>query len=177
MEQLFSALHEDFATLKQEIAAEVKDLKRDVADLGQRVDTLEQTHDLHKEELDCHWRELLNLQDRNQELQYQLEDLENRSHCSDICIIGLPTQVVTGSGGVHGLSLPLYGPALKDLSTVLDRTHRAGGTVRSPCQVQHILTCLHYYKQREAILVAIHDQTTIEFDGHRIGLFQDLLKL
>ncbi|KAJ1138662.1 hypothetical protein NDU88_005043 [Pleurodeles waltl] len=76
-------LCEDFATLKQEIAADVKELKREVVDLG-RVDTLEQKHDAQKEELDYHRRELLTLQDKNQELQYQLEDLEKRLHCSDI---------------------------------------------------------------------------------------------
>ncbi|KAJ1186038.1 hypothetical protein NDU88_002823 [Pleurodeles waltl] len=35
MEQLFRALHRDFATLKQEIAAEVKELKREVVELEQ----------------------------------------------------------------------------------------------------------------------------------------------
>ncbi|KAJ1117707.1 hypothetical protein NDU88_005904 [Pleurodeles waltl] len=79
VEQLFGSLCEDFATLKQEIAAEVKDLKREVIDLGQGVETLEHTHDAREEEVDCHRRELLTLQDKKQELQYQLEDLENRS--------------------------------------------------------------------------------------------------
>ncbi|KAJ1129532.1 hypothetical protein NDU88_007900 [Pleurodeles waltl] len=68
MEQLFRSLHVDFATLKQEIAADIKDLKREVVDLGQRVDTIEQTNDTREEELDCHSRELLALQDKNQEL-------------------------------------------------------------------------------------------------------------
>ncbi|KAJ1129927.1 hypothetical protein NDU88_008287 [Pleurodeles waltl] len=96
MEQLFGALHEDFATLQQEKAAEVKYLKRDVADLGQCVDTLEEMHNAHKHELDCHRRELLTLQDKNQDLQHQLEDLENRSHHSNFRIKGVPVQAVTG---------------------------------------------------------------------------------
>ncbi|KAJ1202259.1 hypothetical protein NDU88_006059 [Pleurodeles waltl] len=79
MEQLFGSLCEDFAMLKREIAAEVKALKREVTDLGQHVDILEQTHEAWEEEVDSHRRELLPLQDRNQDLQYQLEDLENRS--------------------------------------------------------------------------------------------------
>ncbi|KAJ1177607.1 hypothetical protein NDU88_002860 [Pleurodeles waltl] len=99
MEQLFESLREDFATLKQEITADVKELKREVIDLGQRVDTLEQAHDAQEEELDCHRKELLTLQDKNQELQYQLEDLENRSRRSIIQIKGVPTQAVTGGVG------------------------------------------------------------------------------
>ncbi|KAJ1149590.1 hypothetical protein NDU88_002397 [Pleurodeles waltl] len=97
MEQLFGSLREDFATLKQEIAAEVKELKREVVDLGQRVDTLEQTCDAQEKEVDCHRREILTLQDKNQELQYQTEDLKNRLWCSYIRIKGVPAQAVAGA--------------------------------------------------------------------------------
>ncbi|KAJ1192076.1 hypothetical protein NDU88_001388 [Pleurodeles waltl] len=89
IEQLFGSLHEDFATQKQEIAVDIKELKREVVNLGQRVDTLEETHDAQEEKLDCHRRELLPLQDKNQELQYQLEDLENRYGHSNILIKGI----------------------------------------------------------------------------------------
>ncbi|KAJ1083614.1 hypothetical protein NDU88_003771 [Pleurodeles waltl] len=91
MEQIFGSLCEDFVTLKQEIAAAVKDLKREVINLGQSVDTTEQTDDVQEEEIDHHRRELLTLQDKNQELQYQLEDLENRSRQSNIRIKGVQT--------------------------------------------------------------------------------------
>ncbi|KAJ1117508.1 hypothetical protein NDU88_005707 [Pleurodeles waltl] len=91
MEHLFGSLRETFATMKQDIAAEVKDLRREVTDLGQHVDTLEQTHNAWEEEIDSHRRELLALQDKSQELQYQLEDLENRSEQSNIRIKGMPT--------------------------------------------------------------------------------------
>ncbi|KAJ1152766.1 hypothetical protein NDU88_005541 [Pleurodeles waltl] len=77
MEKIFRALRCDFATLKQEIAAEVKELKRNVVELGQQVDMLQQTRDTREEELDCQRRELLILHNKNQELQYQLEDFEN----------------------------------------------------------------------------------------------------
>ncbi|KAJ1215326.1 hypothetical protein NDU88_002935 [Pleurodeles waltl] len=92
MEQLFGALGGDFATLKQEIEAEVKELKQEDVELGQRVDTLEQAQDAREEELDCHKRELLTLQDKNQELKYQIKDLENRLRRSNIRIKGVPSQ-------------------------------------------------------------------------------------
>ncbi|KAJ1157241.1 hypothetical protein NDU88_009956 [Pleurodeles waltl] len=88
MEQLFGSLRGDFVILKQEIAADVKDLKGEVVDVGQCMDTLERTQDACEEEFDCHRRELLTLQDKNQEL----EDLENRSRCSNIHIKGVPAQ-------------------------------------------------------------------------------------
>ncbi|KAJ1187304.1 hypothetical protein NDU88_004081 [Pleurodeles waltl] len=176
MEQLFRSLREDFATLKQEKAADIKDLKREVIDLGQRVDTIEQIHDTQEEEMDCHMRELLTLQDKNQELQYQIEDLENRSRCYNIRIKGVPAQAVTET--LEDFVVRLFrhvAPALKKQNIVLDRTHRAGQPTHMPGQAQDILTCLHHYKQREAIMAAVRDTTSIEFEGHRIGLYQDLL--
>ncbi|KAJ1157041.1 hypothetical protein NDU88_009756 [Pleurodeles waltl] len=112
MEQLLGAFCEDFATLKQEIAAEVKDLKRDVANLGQRVDTLEQ--------------------------RYRLEDLENRSCCSNIRIKGVTAQAVTLTleNFVVRLFRPVA-PALKDQSIVLDQKHKAGCPAHSPGQAQN----------------------------------------
>ncbi|KAJ1096594.1 hypothetical protein NDU88_001729 [Pleurodeles waltl] len=113
MEQLFKPLCEDFATVKQEIAADIKDLKREVVDLGQRVDTIEQTHDTQVEELDCHRKELLTLQDKNQELQYQIEDLENRSCCSNIQIKGVPAQAMTGPWRILCAFFSPRGPGLE----------------------------------------------------------------
>ncbi|KAJ1140488.1 hypothetical protein NDU88_006840 [Pleurodeles waltl] len=97
MEQLFGSLHEDFAMLKWDIAADIKDLKKEVIDLGQRVDSVEQTQDAREEELYCHRRELLTLQDKNQYLQYQIEDLKNKSRRSNIRIKGIPAQALAGS--------------------------------------------------------------------------------
>ncbi|KAJ1125455.1 hypothetical protein NDU88_003887 [Pleurodeles waltl] len=175
MEQLFRSLCEDFATLKQEIMADIKDLKREVVDLGQCVDTIELTPDAREEEMDCHRRELLTLQDKNQDLQYQIEDLENRSRCSNIRIKGVPAQAVTGT--LEDFVVHLFhhvAPALKEQNIVLHRTHRAGRPAHVPGRAQDILTCLHNYKQKEVIMAAVCDTTSIEFEGHRISLYQDL---
>ncbi|KAJ1197662.1 hypothetical protein NDU88_001518 [Pleurodeles waltl] len=127
MEQLFGSLCEDFAMLKRDIAADIKDLKKEMIDLGQRMDSVEQTQDVREEELDCHRRELLTLQDKNQDLQYQLEDLENRSRRSNIRLKGIPAKAVTGS--LEDFVVRLFrhvAPSLKEQDIVLDkRTGRA----------------------------------------------------
>ncbi|KAJ1151005.1 hypothetical protein NDU88_003792 [Pleurodeles waltl] len=141
MEQLFESLRDDLATLKQEITADIKDLKREVLDLGQRVDTVEQAQNAREEEFDCHRRELLAVQDKNQEPQYQIEDLENRSCCSNIRIKGLTTQAIVGP--LEDFVVRLFrhvAPALKEQNFVLNRTHRAGRPARAPWQAQDILT-------------------------------------
>ncbi|KAJ1145073.1 hypothetical protein NDU88_011365 [Pleurodeles waltl] len=66
---------------------------------------------------------------------------------------------------------------LKEQDIVLDRTDRAGRPARAPGQAQDILTCLHYCKQREVIMAAVRDTTSIEFEGHRVVLYQDLSML
>ncbi|KAJ1155429.1 hypothetical protein NDU88_008159 [Pleurodeles waltl] len=178
MEQLFGSLREDFAMLKRDIVADIKDLKKEVIDLGQCVDLVEQTQDAREEELNCHRRELLTLQDKNQDLQYQIEDLENRSRHSNIRIKGIPAQAEAGSLEEFVVCLFRHVvPSFKEQDIVLDGTHRAGRPAHTPGQAQDMLPCLHYYKQKEVIMVAIRDTTTIEFEGHRVGLCQDLSTL
>ncbi|KAJ1090836.1 hypothetical protein NDU88_003964 [Pleurodeles waltl] len=141
-------------------------------------DTLEQAQDAREEELDCHRRELLALQDKNQELQYQIEDLGNRCRRSNIRIKGVSSQAVTGKLEDFIEHLFRYvAPDLKDQTVVLDRTHRDGLPAHSPGQAQDILTCLHHYKQRETIMAGGWDQPLIDFEGFRVGLFQDLFSL
>ncbi|KAJ1167812.1 hypothetical protein NDU88_008200 [Pleurodeles waltl] len=111
--------------------------------------TLEQARDAREEELDCYKREPLTLQDKNQELQYQIEDLENRSRRSNILIKDVPSQAVTGVQEDFVVRLFQHmAPALKNQTVMLDRTHRVGRPVRSQGQVQDTLTCLHHYKGR-----------------------------
>ncbi|KAJ1084168.1 hypothetical protein NDU88_004320 [Pleurodeles waltl] len=150
MEQLFGTLLGDFATLKQEIVAEVKEMKQEVMELGQRIDTLEQAQDAREEES---WR-------------------------SNIRIKGVPSQAVTGK--LENLVERLFRYValdLKNQTVVLDRTQRIGRPACSPGTGQDILTCLHHYKQRETIMAVAWDQPLIDFEGFRVGLFQDLSTL
>ncbi|KAJ1190986.1 hypothetical protein NDU88_000303 [Pleurodeles waltl] len=86
---------------------------------------VEQAHDAREDELDCHRRELLTLQDKNQELQYQIEDLENRSRLSNNWIKGVPVKAIAGP--LEDFVVRLFRDvvlALKEQNIVLDRTHR-----------------------------------------------------
>ncbi|KAJ1179751.1 hypothetical protein NDU88_004985 [Pleurodeles waltl] len=62
-----------------ELAMTVKELKGELTELGQRVDTIERTCDRQEEDLDLHRQEIIALQDSIRDLQYRLEDLEDRS--------------------------------------------------------------------------------------------------
>ncbi|KAJ1200429.1 hypothetical protein NDU88_004253 [Pleurodeles waltl] len=91
---------------------------------------------------------------------------------------GVPSQTMTGKlEDFVERHFRYVAPDLKDQTVVLDRTHRVGWPARSPGQAQDILTCLHHYKQRETIMAAAWDQPLIDFEGFRVGLFQDLSSL
>ncbi|KAJ1135505.1 hypothetical protein NDU88_001944 [Pleurodeles waltl] len=96
LESLFEALRADITTLKQDRTRDIKGLTKDMNELGDRVDTLKRTADTQGEELDAHRREILELQNRNADLRYQVEDLENRSRRANIRI----TLQATGGGGI-----------------------------------------------------------------------------
>ncbi|KAJ1118025.1 hypothetical protein NDU88_006220 [Pleurodeles waltl] len=95
LESLFGTLRDDFATLKQDITVDMKDIQLNIGDLGLWVDSLEQTTNSQAEELEEYHRKLLELQEKNVEHQYQLEDLANGSQCSNICIRGVPLQAAS----------------------------------------------------------------------------------
>ncbi|KAJ1140797.1 hypothetical protein NDU88_007135 [Pleurodeles waltl] len=89
----------------------------------------------------------------------------------------MPTPAVTGSLEDFVVRLFLHvAPALKDQTIILDRT-QSWPPACSLGQAQDIMTCLHYFRQREIIMAAARDQNATEFEGQRIGLFQDLSML
>ncbi|KAJ1118373.1 hypothetical protein NDU88_006564 [Pleurodeles waltl] len=175
LEHLFETLSKDFATLKQDIPMEVKDLRHEIGDLAHCVNSLEQTYDSRKEELDGYCCELLELRDKNQKLWYQLEDLENRSRSSNICIKRVQLQAIPGN--LADYAIRLFGhvaPALADQEIILDRTHHSGHLAGSAGQAQDILTCPHYYHQKELTMAVTHHRSVIDFKGLKLWLYQDL---
>ncbi|KAJ1215038.1 hypothetical protein NDU88_002648 [Pleurodeles waltl] len=149
LETLFGAISADIAILKQHLAKDIKELTKDMNELGDRVDTLERTSDTQGKELDGHQRELLELQDKNAELRYQVEDLENRSRRANIRIEGVPLQAAGGylEDYTHRLFHHIA-PEHTPQEITIDTVHRAGRPATSPGQPQNILTCLHYYRQK-----------------------------
>ncbi|KAJ1134304.1 hypothetical protein NDU88_000756 [Pleurodeles waltl] len=97
LEPLFGALCADIATLEQYFTKDIKGLTKNVNELGDRVDSLERIGETQGEELDAHRCEILELQDRNAELRYQVEDLEHQSRRADIRIKGVPLQAAGGN--------------------------------------------------------------------------------
>ncbi|KAJ1207838.1 hypothetical protein NDU88_003228 [Pleurodeles waltl] len=176
VEQLSGAVREDNVPLKQDIAVKVKELKN-LGEVGHRLDTLERLGD-KGEALNKHRREVMELQDRNEDLHYHLEDLEYRSPLSNICIRGVPIQA--DSGKLEDYVVQLFQqvtPELIDKDIILDSIQRVGRPARTPGMLQDSLTCLHSYRQKQIIMTAVRDKPTITFKGAKVGIFQDLCPL
>ncbi|KAJ1209644.1 hypothetical protein NDU88_005018 [Pleurodeles waltl] len=140
LRKVIVAIKQSIAAVKQEIAADLKNILMDLCKKGQWVDSLEQTTDSRTEGLEEHHLELIELWYKNLELHFQLEDLKNRSHRSNIRIQGVPLQAVLGSLVYHKAL------ELMDQMIHINWTHRVGCPAGSPGQPQNILTCLHYYR-------------------------------
>ncbi|KAJ1135946.1 hypothetical protein NDU88_002375 [Pleurodeles waltl] len=102
---------------KRRIMITSRDIKRDLGDLGHRVTTLEQTNDTREEEVDVYCCKLLELLDKNEELQYHLKDLDNRSRRSNIGIKGVPLQA--DSGKLEEYAIRLFQYVVLDLAKTL----------------------------------------------------------
>ncbi|KAJ1130661.1 hypothetical protein NDU88_009011 [Pleurodeles waltl] len=173
LENFFSILWDDIAALIQELAAGVKDIRRKMGELEHRVDSLEQSRWSRNGELekDCH--KILTLRDKTADLNNQVEDLEHRLRCCNIRIKGIPVQA--DSGKLEDYVLCLFrqvAPALSAQEIILDRTQRVEHPARSPGQPQNMLTFLHYYKQKDAIMAIVQDTSAMDFEGRvSAGLF------
>ncbi|KAJ1180439.1 hypothetical protein NDU88_005660 [Pleurodeles waltl] len=111
---------------KQDIVVDIRDLKKDFNKLGQRLNTLEQAGDSRKEELEAERQELMALHDRNKELLFQMEALENRSRHSNIQIKRVLLQAVSGDLEAYIILLFHHvAPALAEKDILLNQTHRA----------------------------------------------------
>ncbi|KAJ1108208.1 hypothetical protein NDU88_005590 [Pleurodeles waltl] len=135
LEALFGALLSDITTLKQDLTKDIQGLTKDINELGDPRANC----DAQGEELDSHRREILELQEENTDLQYQVEDLEKQSQRANIRIKGVP---VGAAGGnledytrrlIHSIA-----PELAPQEFTIDRVYGAGRLAKSPGQPQDI---------------------------------------
>ncbi|KAJ1179207.1 hypothetical protein NDU88_004443 [Pleurodeles waltl] len=65
-------------------------------------------------------------------------------------------------------------PDLAEQDIVLDHTHRAGRPAKPAGMPQDIRNCLHYYRQKMAIMLSVRDCKAIDFEEANLWLYQDL---
>uniref|UniRef100_H2ZSJ6 L1 transposable element RRM domain-containing protein n=1 Tax=Latimeria chalumnae TaxID=7897 RepID=H2ZSJ6_LATCH len=140
-------------------------------EMESRISTLED----HEEEKSA------KMADREKKLQKawdRVEDLENRSRCNNISLMGLPEGVENGRP-IDFLKKNL--PALLDLlegeDLEIERAHRS--LAPKPKTNQHprpIIMRLLKFQTRELILRRAREKQIVTWENHRLAFFQDLSK-
>ena len=137
--------------------------------------SVEDMGDAREVELHSLRKEVIALQDQHVDLQYDLQDLENRSRRYSITLKGVPLNV--GSGDLEGYASRIFRhilPALEAKDITLDCTHRARRRHGPSQRLQDILTCVHQFRQKEDFMRAARARGLFKFEGASINLYQDL---
>lgn len=162
--------------LEESYKQEIRVLKHDIQDIGVRVDEIERrTNDLSACARDHH-SAIQFLLHREEEHSMLMDDIENRNRRNNIRIRGIPESVATKD---LDPTLQRLFAAILEVSTPtpieLDRAHRSLGPRPSDADRPRDIICrVHYYRQKEAIMLAMRSRNSIDFEGHPVSILQDL---
>ncbi|KAJ1160619.1 hypothetical protein NDU88_001115 [Pleurodeles waltl] len=151
MDGFLQERHTEISSLKTKLKSCVHDLKRDVNGLGERVNDLEHTLDSCTKDQEALWCTFMILED--QQIELKQEDLESRRN--NIRIRGIPkgqegTNIMTFMADLLHMirSEPDVTPPM------LDRAYLLPTTTGHADLTLDILTRVHFYTEKEAILQA-----------------------
>ncbi|CAH2307308.1 Hypothetical predicted protein [Pelobates cultripes] len=163
-------------SMKEDLQLVVNVIRREVHKVGGRLNVLEEKTDDQCHANDCILEKTRTLEAEQVCLTTKLADPEDRSCRNNIRVRGVPESIL-------GVDIPGYlqqlfkaiHPTLELTDLCLDRADR----VPQPASLAHdiprdIVTGLHYFNAKEAILTAQHQSTAMPSGYGRISLFADL---
>ncbi|CAH2246996.1 Hypothetical predicted protein [Pelobates cultripes] len=176
-EKRLAAMLQDLRTsMKTDFQAAVSDMRKDIHEVGTRVNALEEKTD----EL-CHMNDTIvekiqRMDADNKRLMEKLADLEDRSRRNNIRVCGVPETVTQEELPAYLLRLfQAIQPNLEVADLRLDRAHRVPKPQNLAQEVpRDIVTRLHYYSAKEAILTAQRKASAMPPTHENISLFADL---
>uniref|UniRef100_H3A4T9 L1 transposable element RRM domain-containing protein n=1 Tax=Latimeria chalumnae TaxID=7897 RepID=H3A4T9_LATCH len=158
------------------IEGAMQDLSKTTSDLIGRLGILEQrTSDLEDGNHEAR-QDIIDLKAQMKELFAKIDDQENRARQNNICILGFP-EGIEAHNPSHFLEKEL--PTLLNLPSEMhlefERGHRSLGP--KPKEGQHpraLIAKLLHFPIKEQILKAARESSPLEWNGHKIMVFQDL---
>lgn len=118
---------------------------------------------------------LTDLQKTNKALRVKVNDLEGRSQCNNIKIIGIPEGEEKGrpTEFVAALISKILGETHFQGPLVIDRVHCALKPRPSDGERPRIIIAqVHFFQEKELILQLRRDRT-LEYNGHKVYIFLD----
>lgn len=109
------------------------------------------------------------------QLQSQQEDLENRKRHQNLRIRGIPESVVYREICPYLLIIfNTIAPLIPDIDWRLDRAHRSLAPKPPVGTNPRDIIVRFHYDSKEALTLATHNKTQLEFKGAKILIFSDL---
>ncbi|KAJ1118484.1 hypothetical protein NDU88_006675 [Pleurodeles waltl] len=167
LDNFLNELRAEIGSLKTKLKACMHNIKQDINGLGERVNKMELTQDSRSEDFEVLCRKVSTLKDQQINFQLKQEDLENQSWRNNICIWGIPKNM-EGPDIMSFVADPLHA-IWKDPDTsppMLDKAHRVAGMQGRPDQPPDILSQVHFYIEKEAILQVSQKKAALVHKGH-----------
>ncbi|CAH2313868.1 Hypothetical predicted protein [Pelobates cultripes] len=170
-------LQELRSSMKEDLQLAVNDIRREVHEVGTRLNALEEKTDDLCQANDGILDKIRRMESEQVRLTAKLADLEDRSCRNNIRVRGVPESIA-------GPDIPEYlrqlftaiQPSLEPADLRLDRAHRVPKPATLARDIpRDIVTKLHYFSAKDAILTAQRKSTAMPPGYETISLFADLL--
>lgn len=148
-------------------------LTHEIRELGHRTAELEIRMDNVTTSMELQDKHISSLRDENLHLNSKLEDLENRSRRSNLRFRGIPENVTDLQATLTAMIQELV-PTLPLERLEMERAHRALTRKNPDGPPRDIIVKFLYFRTKEAILQAVRDKPSLEFQGYTYQVFADL---
>lgn len=182
MSALMSGLKKELAgmfhSLEKSIKKEITAVRSDMSHLLVRVEETEQRQETQALAIKELQDTVTQLAFAHRTSLYKLEDLENRNRRNNIRVRGLPeaTRDTDLEPSIRGIFNTILGnPVAAPLR--FDRVHRALRPRNANSdQPRDVICRLHYFEDKNAIMIKMRGIPNIDFDGATISIYPDLSK-
>lgn len=182
MTTLMSGLKKELAgmfhNLEKSIKKEITAVRTDMSHILVRVEETEQRQDTQALAIKEMQDTVTQLAIAQRASLYKLEDLENRNRRNNIRVRGLPE--ATGDSDLEPSIRGIFNTIMGNPVTAplrFDRVHRALRPRNTNSdQPRDVICRLHYFEDKNAIMMKMRGLPNIDFDGATITIFPDISK-
>lgn len=174
--KLHSLLQAITHNIAQEVGKVAKELRGEFDQLGESNDSLEYKFDEMVQYVQALEEDNATTKNAITQLQTQQEDLENRERRQNLRFRGILEDVEDKDLRSYLLNLfNVVAPNIPDIDWHLDRAHRSlAPKPPTGAKPRDVIVRFHYYDSKEALTLATHNQSRIEFKKSKIQIFSDL---
>lgn len=176
LESLRQDTKADIASLKTEFGVELASMNTAHSETATTVREMEGALNRRDSSITALDDTITELRQTMEKVKDRSDDLENRSRCQNLRIIGIPEGSENGKPPAFMASFfaEILGDNIAD-PLVLDRAHRSLAPKPKPGDRPRLMIVrLHYYSDKEKILQISKNKGELKFRGTRVHIFPDM---